>query len=140
MMKRTLPATFEAISHFTAELESWVNALAPQQSTPIALAAQELMTNIVRHAYAGQHGDIHFELQDKQGQLIMIIRDHAPNRYIPPAAIELPDPLEIPVGGWGMYLIYELMDQVEYEALPGVNQWQLTKYYGGSHDHNSGGR
>ena len=43
--------------------------------------------------------------------------------------MDAPDSDEPPEHGLGIWLITRMMDEVVYQALPNVNQWQLTKSF-----------
>jgi serine/threonine-protein kinase RsbW len=94
----------------------------------VQLAVHETCTNIVEHAYAGKYGRIQvvLSLPVKAGQLVIVIQDQGKSfqfsGYTQP---NLDEPQE---SGYGLVLIRQLMDEVTYQALPGVNQWRLVKH------------
>lgn len=94
----------------------------------MTLAAHELCTNIITHAYADKPGPIRMGLQveDRTGRLIVDVFDEAPrvfdmNAWQPP---NLDDPQE---RGLGVWLIHQLMDEVIYHPQPRANHWRLIK-------------
>lgn len=122
-----IPATIERVSQFTAVLEAILHDYGVLDGKLIALAVHELGANIVRHAYAGTPGAIGIDVTLAPGRLTIVCRDRAPNRYTPPACVRPPDPHDLPEGGWGLYLIYQIIDQVDYQPQPDGNEWRLVK-------------
>jgi anti-sigma regulatory factor (Ser/Thr protein kinase) len=119
-------ATLKDVSIFTQSLEGQLSDLPPEIRTAVVLAVQELSVNIVEHAYAGVTGSIRFHLDRAAGRLQMTFVDDAPNIYVP-HDISAPDPLDLPEGGMGMFIIYQTFDRVTYERLPAGNRWTLFK-------------
>jgi serine/threonine-protein kinase RsbW len=124
----TLPASLDAL----AALHPFVQSASPSLSEPlvsqIVLAVHELCTNIIRHAYAGADGEIYMEATWKPGSITFLIRDHAPRAFTLPRTIVQPDPASLPEGGWGIYIVHKVMNQVEYRRLHNGNEWILKKY------------
>ena len=94
------------------------------------LAAMEAVTNISIHGYQNQPGVIEIEVIRQKDSIRIYLRDQAP--IFNPQIIEAPDfsiPLEErPMGGLGIYLINQLMDQVIHKSLPqGGNELILVK-------------
>jgi serine/threonine-protein kinase RsbW len=95
--------------------------------TRLRLAIHELCINIIQHAYAGANGTIAIEAVYESCTLTITVTDSAPNAYAPPREIALPDPFSLPEGGWGIYIIHQIMDEVRYERLESGNRWHLIK-------------
>lgn len=97
----------------------------------IELAVYETCTNIVEHAYGGASGNPHCRiefvcaLQDKPRSLVIIIRDtgQALKKLNEPS---IPEPGQS--GGYGLFLVYQLMDEVHYHSDAQGNRWQLVKH------------
>lgn len=82
----------------------------------LQLAVDEACTNVIKHAYRGQGGKIEITIEPVKCGIRVVVRDWgAP---FDPQAVPAPDltlPLEQrPLGGLGLYLMRELMDQVEF--------------------------
>ena len=95
----------------------------------VRLAAHEIGTNIVEHAYAGAtDGRIQISLAlDEAGpSLVVELRDRG--RAFDPAAVPEPVLGEPQVHGYGLFLARELMDAVEYRSGPAGNHWRLVKH------------
>lgn len=94
----------------------------------IQLAVHEACTNIVRHAYENKGEGrilITLTLSFDPPQLTIELQDTGKpfdaESYAPP------DLDDVPIGGMGIFLIRNLMDDVTYTPVPGRNHWSLTK-------------
>jgi len=133
VQKVVIPATLEALRQISEVVEAY---LAQVDGIPdaeiftynIVLAVHELCTNIVTHAYAGEADTIAVELwlEENPLRLIVSVRDNAPRIFDEDGwrAPNLDEPKE---HGLGIWLIKELMDEVNYKPAPGNNRWRLVK-------------
>ncbi|MCM8774875.1 MAG: ATP-binding protein [Candidatus Omnitrophica bacterium] len=103
------------------------NQLDEKAANEVILAVNEVLTNCIRHAYRGKGGKIKVIFQDLPDQVRILVRDYGP-KFDP---TQKPDP-ELPPqkpGGLGIYLVRQLMDEVQYNAKwTGGNELQLLKY------------
>jgi serine/threonine-protein kinase RsbW len=83
------------------------------QALELTVAVNEACANIHRHAYEGRaDGSIEFHMEAGEGMLSLRIRDYGGGFLADnPALPDFNDPGE---GGYGLFLIRELMDEVEY--------------------------
>ena len=129
-----MPASLKELSWLeqpiTSLLQEVVGLDEPEITTyNVRLAVQELCTNIVRHAYAGQEGSItlKFTLHPDPRHITITACDEATNTF--DQDIWQPPDLDEPqVHGLGLWLISELMDEVSYQPCVGNNRWSLVKY------------
>lgn len=93
----------------------------------IELAVHEVCSNIIEHAYGGVPGQIQmvFTMVVTPPQLVVELFDNG--RSFEYASIPLPNPEEPQVRGYGLFLIQELMDKVDYGSSPDGNTWRLVK-------------
>jgi serine/threonine-protein kinase RsbW len=94
----------------------------------VQLAAHEVCTNIVSHAYAGFPGriSITLELSFHPAQLTLKFLDTGqPFNLKDIPEVDLDEPH---IHGYGLFLIHNLMDHVTYTPLPEKNQWCLVKH------------
>ncbi len=92
----------------------------------IVLAADEALTNIIRHAYGGKSGRVEIDVRDFSDRMEITFRDHG-QKFDP---TQLPEP-ELPPtkgGGLGVYFMKQLMDKVEYDGKGPGNRLVLTKF------------
>ena len=98
----------------------------------IELAMGEALSNIMRHAYDGEPGHkIHLSLTIDETKLSLTIIDSG-RKFDP--AIHPPPKLDVPKeGGYGIYLIKKVMDEVTYDtSAPKGTQLDLVKYRSGA--------
>lgn len=126
-MKEKIPATLESVSNFNQTLETYLREMPIEDRTALVLAVQELLVNIVRHAYGDVTGFIHFNMEQSNNSVIIMVRDNAQQAFVMPKTIDPPDPLDLPEGGMGLFIIHQVFDLVEYERLPDGNRWHLRK-------------
>ena len=94
----------------------------------VQLAVHEACTNVVDHAYAGRTGGrirVTLTLATAPGRLVVELHDTG--RSFDPAGVAEPRLGEPQVGGYGLFLVRQLMDEVSYEPRPDGNRWRLVK-------------
>jgi len=93
------------------------------------LAIDEACTNVIRHAYAGDRGEIHLTVRIQAGHISFSIKDTGKNFDF--AAVRDPDLnqyVEVgKKGGLGIFLINRLMDEVNYRSSSAGNELVLDK-------------
>ena len=105
----------------------------PVQANRIELAVDEACSNIIDHAYTGTPGQIVMEISGEQRrQLTIILIDQgepfdpeAVEKYVPCASLD-----DAKIGGLGLHLMRQTMDQVCFEfGIPGLgNRLTMSKY------------
>ena len=87
----------------------------------LILAVNEAATNIVAHGYRGRPGTIEIQLRQRGDAIEIALRDHAP--LFDPTQVPTPDltlPLhKRPLGGMGVHVTRELMDDIRYRVTAG---------------------
>jgi len=96
----------------------------------VILASDEAVTNIIVHGYQGRPGMIEIELGRNGDAIVVYVRDQS--APFDPTGVPPPDvtqPLEErPLGGMGIHLIRQLMDEVTHHTRPqGGNELIMTK-------------
>ena len=100
----------------------------------ISLAVDEACTNVIKHAYDFDRSKtLTVTVVPRKGYLEILITDTG--KRFDPGKISTPDMKEYLAhyrkGGLGVYLMKKLMDEVEYQLLPGEkNEVRLVKYLG----------
>lgn len=104
-------------------------AFSVRDTSNTKLAIDEACTNIIRHAYDGDWGEIRIAVQIKPGHIGFSIKDTGENFDF--AAVRDPDLdqyVEIgKKGGLGIFLINRLMDEVSYRSSSAGNELILEK-------------
>jgi serine/threonine-protein kinase RsbW len=95
------------------------------------MAVDETLTNVIEHGYSFESNDKQIEVicRTKSDQFLITISDDSP--AFNPLEHETPNP-SAPLddrepGGWGIYFIRRLMDDVTYERVEGSNRLTLAK-------------
>jgi serine/threonine-protein kinase RsbW len=128
---------------FAAELESLARIrnevkqfsehqnFSEQFTYDLLLCVDEACTNIIKHGYEGMNpGSILLDFIRVNDRVEITLTDFGhPFEPAPPPRPDVTEALEgDQVGGFGLYIIYETMDDIEYEATPAGNHLRLTKY------------
>lgn len=134
----TEPTTL-VLKNDVSELESvisFVSAVCVRNSIPaetehyLKLALDEMITNVVRHAYPGSE-DHHFTLQITVSNEEFVARIEDDGVEFNPTQLPIPDldaPLEErKVGGLGIHMVRQIMTSVEYQRVGVRNVVTLRK-------------
>ena len=85
----------------------------------LKLVLTEAVTNVVRHSYDGESGHqiiLSWAVDDET--LTLTVRDFG--RPFDPGSYQSPDLSELQTGGYGIFLVQSLMDEVRYDTSSGV--------------------
>jgi sigma-B regulation protein RsbU (phosphoserine phosphatase) len=109
-------------------IESW--ALAAGYSDlmrgSIVLAADEAVTNVIRHTYQGSPDqEIILSAEITGGHFHLRLRDFGPP--VDPQKLKGRDLSDIKPGGLGLHLLRNIFTVVEHRHLPDGNEWHLAK-------------
>ena len=90
----------------------------------LRLVSSEALTNALRH---GEHlgAQIRLAYTLHSDSIVITITDHGPG--FDPDAVNLPDFEERPEGGYGIYIMKTIMDDMRYEKTTDGNNLVLTK-------------
>ena len=118
------------------QLASFVDAVAEDagidfsEAMPLNLALEEAVVNVMQYAYpAGTHGTVTIEALFNKEQLKFIISDSG-TPFDPTTKEDVDVSLEVgdrEVGGLGIHLIRQIMDDISYEYKDGKNVLTLHK-------------
>jgi anti-sigma regulatory factor (Ser/Thr protein kinase) len=96
------------------------------------LCLEEVVTNVIVHGYKEQRGTVRISLTAQPGEAMAEVEDDGP--AFDPLARPAPNldlPIdERPIGGLGIHLVRNLMDNVTYRRDNGHNRLTLTKRWG----------
>jgi len=93
----------------------------------LELAIQEISVNIVTHAYATARGRIRMTALLAYQPLRICITLHDTGVAFNPAAVPEPCLGEVQEHGYGLFLVTQLMDEVDYQHTDSGNVWKLVK-------------
>ena len=96
----------------------------------IQLATDEAASNIIEHAYDGRpNGKFEVTCDFQSGRLVITLLDHG--KVFDPSQVEEPDLKadlsDRKIGGLGIYLMRNLMDEVHYETTQAGNFLTMVK-------------
>jgi anti-sigma regulatory factor (Ser/Thr protein kinase) len=127
-----IPATYAALRVPAERLRKMLlTARVPEATVgECELAMQELLTNLVDHAYDGDDRKmitIRFALESNSIAIETV--DFGRPAHIDLDEVNMPDPTTLSEGGYGMALIKALMNTVDYESRGRKNTWRLVKRF-----------
>ncbi|RJR41386.1 MAG: ATP-binding protein [Deltaproteobacteria bacterium] len=130
MNRLRLPAVMESLDLFRSFLEQELERLGldPARRLEIELVLEELLTNIIRYAYAGGRGEVEVSyFLEGRLRFCLALRDWG--RGFNPLESASPDLAlnleQRPLGGLGLYLAGQLADKIKYQYEAGANQVTL---------------
>ena len=129
---RQLPGIAAQLPEATQFLqEFWAAAgLSPATAFPFELALEEIFMNVAMHGTRDGHiPTVWLRLGRDAGSVELVVEDDAPafdplQRATPDTGAALE---ERPVGGLGIHLVREMMDNVTYRQMAGRNQLTMRK-------------
>jgi serine/threonine-protein kinase RsbW len=118
----------------TLEEECKHHKLPEQDIVLIRLAIVEALNNIVEHAYRSEdYNEIDVYLYFHKKSFKIELKDNGfPNQHgTKPINLILDrnDIMNIPEGGYGLNIIHDVMDSVEYERKNGINIMRMEKFF-----------
>lgn len=127
----TFPSTIAVLPAILAFVEEACAAacVTPALLFDLQLAVEEACSNVIQHAYRGQHGVFHLTFTAENGAVTITVHDQG--QPFEPQAVARPDPnlplKEWPIGGLGLHLMYQLMDEVRFTFDASGNTLRLVK-------------
>ena len=119
-----LPRILEFVEHVCEETD-----IDPAATFDLKLAVEEACTNVIEHAYSRKGGELTVCFDVCGPDASITVTDHG--RPFVPDEVALPDlslPLEErPVGGLGLFLMQQLMDDVRFEFSADGNRLSMVK-------------
>ncbi|MBI9113067.1 ATP-binding protein [Maridesulfovibrio ferrireducens] len=100
----------------------------------IDLAVSEAVSNAIRHAEASKEDGIVLSIKLKGQNLIICVEDNGPGFDFD--SVAEPDLENHPSGGYGVFLIKQVMDKVEYKRVEKINELTMTKKIAASESEN----
>ena len=117
-------------------LAEWVEGLeVPQElNMPINLALEEIVSNVMLYAYPGRNDGKVFveynETEDERGKRLIFTVSDTGIAFDPTQKADADITLsaeEREIGGLGIHLVRQLMDEIRYERIDGKNILTLVK-------------
>jgi len=131
-------ATFAAEIQELHPILRWVRAhlvklgMVGKAQRRIELAVEEALVNVIQHAYPGRKGKVEIGIGKTPGHLEIAVRDWGPP-FDPLAQAPKVDPKalleERDVGGLGIYLMKQVMDELFYRREEEANVLVMVKRF-----------
>jgi anti-sigma regulatory factor (Ser/Thr protein kinase) len=95
----------------------------------LQLAVEEACANVIEHAYGGKGGDLVITFAAHDRDVVLTVLDHgrpfAPEQVV---ATDMSMPLtQRGIGGLGLHLMHQLMDEVRFDFAEGSNTLVMVK-------------
>ena len=117
------------LSEFVEEIGNELS-LAPDVVFNLNLVLEEAVVNIINYAYPKEeHQSIYLSATLHEGSIILVLTDTGVE-FDPTMAPEADITLsaeERPIGGWGIFLIRQIMNEVRYDRIDGKNVLTMEK-------------
>lgn len=91
-------------------------SLATALSNAMVSAVGEAFNNVVDHAYDGLGGDLTIEIDSRDGEMCVTLRDDG--RPFDIDKVPPPDLASLPESGMGVYIIRSFVDELDYRPGP----------------------
>ena len=115
----TLPADSAAMAKVQAAVDAFceTHEMAPRPAYVLALVVEELVTNVVNHAYKGTRGGpVTVFVGEEAGAIVGEVSDDGPP--FDPTVASTPDTAaaldERPIGGLGVHIVKTLVERLDY--------------------------
>jgi len=126
-------AEFESLTAFREFIDTTCAPLAGVDEAllyDLKLAVDEACSNIIKHGYAGMNpGSVILTIAPQPDRVVMTITDFG--RAFEPSPLPAPDVDAAlggaELGGFGLYFIYQTMDEVDYETTEDGNHLTLIR-------------
>ena len=124
------PASLEVVRRFVAAAAAEAG-LPERAAVHVTMAVDEACANVVEHAYGGEAGHaFRVTIEATGGDFLVRIRHTGrafdPSLYTGPTRLDEGVTLRRK-GGFGVFLMQRLMDEVRYETHGGVSEVRLAK-------------
>jgi sigma-B regulation protein RsbU (phosphoserine phosphatase) len=130
-LKLSLRSTFEEAVRGYQAVEAFLSwrGTPPDAAGDVALAVEEVLTNVVRHGYKNSEGPIEVVARANGLEVTVEVRDRGvpfDPRSAPPPHLEVPLD-ERPTGDLGILLVRSAIDRIDYQREAGENVLVLVR-------------
>lgn len=132
---RSFPASIGEIPYMQNFIARFIKGAPDTEMQSILISSEEIISNVVKYAYTHKKGNVYVDLNlNRQGDnntIIITVRDNGkPFNPLVDAEATVRGPIEFrPVGGLGILLVKQMMDEVYYVHENGQNIFSMVKHY-----------
>ncbi len=134
MAQRTYPAELDSLEDMLEFINEVMVQLGADRERlfKVRLAAEELLVNIIHYAYPDSHGELSIDCskaeQGEPGVFIEIRDAGIPFNILEKQEPDITQPMEDrEIGGLGIFLTRQVMDEISYEREDGQNIVRMVK-------------
>jgi anti-sigma regulatory factor (Ser/Thr protein kinase) len=138
IMRLSVPAVFSSLRTLGMALRLYTQQCYGEmadgkEAHDLRLATQEACTNIIEHSVReNPSARIHFVMEDLKGGLSVQVQDQGPPFDPTNPLANPPSPQDLSEGGYGLFLINTLVDEIHYETYNDWNTLTLIKKWKGT--------
>jgi serine/threonine-protein kinase RsbW len=130
-LRFTVPARLDQLARVAQTLQQFMAGdpwLAEDRAAQyeVELAVNEIVVNIIMHSYA-ESGEGAIGLRVVSGSDGLLVETVDSGRSFDPTAVVSPDLETVQEHGYGLFLVEQLMDTVQYRSARGRNHWHLFR-------------
>lgn len=130
----SLTSTYDEVEKVNIQVHEYLTSINVEEflCNAVELCLTEALNNVIKHAYRGeQNHSINVNVcVDDSLMEIQVIDEGIPRESLVIKELDF-DPGDIdnlPEGGMGLFIIKQLMDELDYYTLNGKNYFTLRKY------------
>jgi serine phosphatase RsbU (regulator of sigma subunit)/anti-sigma regulatory factor (Ser/Thr protein kinase) len=132
-----LPANLQVLENISQQVTEACRSLPDLPPPPasddfvylVELAVSEICTNIIQHSYLMTRGEIRGRLTLLSNGIQIDLYDDGESFDPDAVPAPSPEPGTLNEGGYGLHIVRQIMDSVQYQAdTPKGNHWRLVKY------------
>jgi anti-sigma regulatory factor (Ser/Thr protein kinase) len=122
-IEREFDSSWEALDAVTALVHTNTAAYGSDLTDRLELATSELVTNILKHAYKNGRGKVNVSLALTHTHITLLLCDQG--IHFNPDDIPEPSFGELVEGGYGLYIVRQLVEDTTYTRKGDWNVWRL---------------
>lgn len=122
-IEREFDSSWATLDAVTALVRTSTSAYGSELTDRLELAASELVTNILKHAYKNERGKVNVSLALTYTHITLLLCDQG--IHFNPDDIPEPSFGELVEGGYGLYIVRQLVEDTTYTREGDWNVWRL---------------
>ena len=130
----SIPSTYDEVNNVNLQIRGYLRDqnIEEHLCNAVEMCLMEALNNSIKHAYRGEQNhfiDVNVCI-DSQLMEIQIIDEGVPRESLVIKELDFdPNDIEnLPEGGMGLFIIKQLMDELDYYTLNGKNYFTLRKF------------